>query len=45
MKKVKQVEIKNRTFELIELVLPRHNQSQEFRIKLVKNRQKALQRH
>ena len=45
MKKVKQEEIKNRTFELIELVLRRHNQSQQLQIKLVKNRQKTLQRH
>ena len=27
------------------LVLQQHDQSQKFRIKLVKNRQKALQRH
>ena len=34
--KVKQIEIKNQTY---------YNQSQKFRIKLVKNRQKTLQRH
>ena len=27
------------------LFLQRHNQSQKFRVKLVKNRQKTLQRH
>ena len=40
MRKVKQIEIKNPKL----LFLQRHNQSQKFRIKLVKNRQKALQR-
>ena len=40
MRKVKQIEIKNPKL----LFLQRHNQSQKFRIKLVKNWQKALQR-
>ena len=35
----------NRDQKLNLLFLQRHNQSQKFRIKLVKNRQKALQRH
>ena len=35
----------NRDQKLNLLFLQRHNQSQKFRIKLVKNRQNALQRH
>ena len=40
MGEVKQIEIKNRTH----LFLQQHDQSQKFRLNLVENRQKALQR-
>ena len=42
MGEVKQIEIKNRTHYLF---LKRHDQSQKFRLNLVENRQKALQRN
>ena len=41
MGNVKQIEIKNSNL----LFLQRHNQSQIFQVKLVKNRKKTLERH